>query len=103
MIANVLGIAFGFMTFSNQRLSDILDFRWEYIPNEETLNDFKTDYENSKYLLALKLNGFEFARSSFLKHIEIQAGYYTRGFAEQDMTKQRNVFIGLGFNLTDLF
>lgn len=103
MIANVLGIAFGYMSFSSQRLSNILDFRWEYKPNAETLNDFTTDYENSKYLLALKLNAFEFARSSFLKHIEIQAGYYTRGFAEQGATKERNIFIGLGFNLTDLF
>jgi Predicted periplasmic lipoprotein (DUF2279) len=103
MIANVIGIAFGFMTYSNQELSDILDFRWEYMPNDETLNDFTTDYENSKYLLALKLNGFDFARSSFLKHIEIHAGYYTRGFAEQGAMKERNVFIGLGFNLTDLF
>jgi hypothetical protein len=75
----------------------------EYKLNTESFADFTTDYENSKYLLALKLNGFDFARSGFLKHIELHVGYYTRGFSDPDADKERNVFVGIGFNLTDLF
>ncbi|MCK5396365.1 MAG: hypothetical protein KAJ32_10245 [Gammaproteobacteria bacterium] len=52
--------------------------------------------------MALKLNGFYFSRSSFLKHIEFHADYYTRGFSDADATKERNLFVGIGFNLTDL-
>ncbi len=103
MLANILGVAFGYLSYRNKPLSNILDFRWEYKPNSETIDDFTTDYENSKYLLALKLNGFDFARNNFLKHIEFHAGYYTRGFSEPGATKERNTFVGIGLNLTDLF
>ena len=103
MLVNTIGVIYGYYSYKNPRLSNILDFRWEYKPNSETVGDFTTDYENSKYLLALKLNGFDFARNSFLKHIEFHAGYYTRGFVELNDTKERNLFIGIGFNLTDFF
>lgn len=103
MLANILGATFGYLSYKNKSLSNILDFRWEYKPNSETTGDFTTDYENSKYLLALKFNGFDFARSNFLKHIELHAGYFTRGFSEPSATKERNVFFGIGINLTDLF
>ena len=103
MIANTIGIIYGYFSYKDTRLGNILDLRWEYKPNSDTFGDFATDYENSKYLLALKLNGFDFSQSSFLKHIEFHAGYYTRGFSDPDTTKERNVFIGIGLNLTDFF
>lgn len=103
MIANTIGIIYGYFSYKDTRLGNILDLRWEYKPNSDTFGDFTTDYENSKYLLALKLNGFDFSHSSFLKHIEFHAGYYTRGFSDPDATKERNVFIGIGLNLTDFF
>lgn len=101
MAANIVGVAYGYLSYRNPRLSNILDFRWEYKPNSSA-SDFTTDYENSKYLLALKLNGFEFAKSNILKHIEFHAGYYTRGFANPNDAKERNLYLGIGINLTDL-
>ncbi len=103
LVANTIGIAYGYFSYKNPKLANILDIRWQYKPNAETLEDFVTDYENSKFLLALKLNGFDFARSNFLKHIEFHAGYYTRGFYDINKTKERNIFIGISLNLTDLF
>lgn len=99
--ANIAGAAYGYLSYRNPQLSNILDFRWEYKINNNA-SDFTTDYENSKYLLALKLNGFDFAKNNALKHIEFHAGYYTHGFADPDDTKERNVFLGIGINLTDL-
>ncbi len=58
---------------------------------------------SSKYLLALKLNGFDFSHSSFLKHIELHTGYYTRDFSKPAATKERVIYVGIGLNLTDLF
>ena len=102
MIANGVGVLFGYYTYRYPHISNIIDLRWEYKPNSNS-EDFITDYENSKYFLALKLNGFDFFRDSFLKHIEFHAGYYTRGFDDLAATKERNVFFGIGINLTDLF
>ncbi len=102
MVANIAGITFAYFSYINPELSNKLDFRWEYFPDSGS-SDFSTDYENSKYLLALKFNGFEFARDSFLKHIELHAGYYTRGFADPNAAKERNLFLGIGINLTDFF
>lgn len=102
LFANSLGVLFGYYLYKDQELANILDLRWEYGFDPQT-SDFVTDYENSKYLFALKLNGFEFARSSLLKHFEIHLGYYTRGFSNPGVVKQRSVFFGIGINLTDLF
>ena len=103
MAANIVGVVYGYYSYKYPKLANVLDLRWEYLPNENTLGDFTTDYENSKYLLALKLNGFDFSRRSFLRHIEFHTGYYVRGFADPDSTKERNIFVGLGLNLTDFF
>ena len=107
LLANILGITFGYLSYKNSSLTNVLDFRWEYEPNTNTFSDFSTDYENSKYLLALKLNGFDRTRRTFLKHIELHAGYFTRGFEGSDSSsnsaKERNLFLGIALNLTDLF
>ena len=102
MIINGVGSLLGYYLYTNPNMSSKIDFRWEYgvHPNN---NDITTDYENSKYLFALKLNGFDSFRDNFLKHIEFHVGYYTRGFDDPVDTKERNVFFGIGLNLTDLF
>ncbi|MDA3870376.1 MAG: DUF2279 domain-containing protein [Gammaproteobacteria bacterium] len=100
-IANSVGSLLGYYLYLKPDWASKIDLRWEYgfHPNH---SDFTTDYENSKYLLALKLNGFEYFRSSFLKHIEIHAGYYSRGFSDHMETRERNLYVGIGLNLTDL-
>ena len=101
-IVNGVGSLLGYYLYTNPDIGSKIDFRWEYgrHPNH---NDWVTDYENSKYLFALKLNGFEYFQDSFMKHIELQLGYYSRGFDDPLETKERNLFFGIGLNLTDLF
>ena len=101
-IANSVGSLLGYYLYTNEDLASKIDLRWEYgfHPND---SDFTTDFENSKYLLALKLNGFDYFRNSFMKHIELHAGYYSRGFDDPLDSKERNLFFGIGLNLTDLF
>jgi len=101
LIANALGSMMGYFLYTSPDLASKIDFRWEY-GFEPNGSDFTTDYENSKYLFALKLNGFTSMQSSFLKHVELLFGYYTRGFSDLEQEKERNIFLGLGFNLTDL-
>ena len=106
LLMNALGSAAGYYLYRNPHLSEIIDIRWEYGYHRES-NDFTTDYENSKYLLALKLNGFKKTRKNFLKHVELHMGYYTRGFSgtptSTPANKERNIYFGIGFNLTDYF
>ena len=65
MIINGVGSLLGYYLYTNPNMSSKIDFRWEYglHPNN---NDITTDYENSKYLFALKLNGFESFSDNFL-------------------------------------
>lgn len=101
-ISNSLGSLAGYYLYKYPDLARKLDIRWEY-GFHPTRKDFVTDYENSKYLLAIKLNGFESIRNSFLKHIELHFGYYGRGFDDPSVSDERNLYVGLGLNLTDLF
>ena len=102
MIANFLGCAAGYLLYKYPDLAGKFSLRWEYgfKPNG---TDFLTDYDNSKYLLAVKLNGFESVNKTFLKHFELHMGYYARGFSDDKDQKERNFYLGIGLNLTDLF
>lgn len=101
LIANTVGAVLGYVLFKNDDLSSKIDFRWEY--NWRFSDpDIVTDYENSKYLLALKLNGFEVTQNSWWRHLEFHLGYYTRNFDSVGGDKERNLYVGIGLNLTDL-
>ncbi len=101
LLFNTVGSAFGYLLYLNTELASKIDLRWEYgiHPNS---GDFLTDYENTKVLLALKLNGFEATRRGLLKHLELHLGYYTRGFDDHEPDRERNIYVGIGVNLTDL-
>lgn len=101
LISNLVGSVLGYYLYIDGNLARKIDIRWEYGPDPEG-GDFTTDYENSKYLVALKLNGFDALRNTPLRHFELQLGYYTRGFSDPGDTKERNLFFGIGLNLTDL-
>jgi len=101
-VSNVLGSLAGYYLYKNPSLANKLDIRWEYGFNP-TDNDFTTDYENSKYLLAIKFNGFEATRKGLLKHLELHLGYYSRGYDDAAERDERNLYLGIGLNLTDLF
>lgn len=100
-IINALGSVAGYFLYQSPSLSKKIDIRWEYGFHSQS-DDFTTDYENTKYLVAIKLNGFENTRTTFLKHLELHLGYYTRGFSDPLDSRERNLYLGLGVNLTDL-
>ncbi len=102
LVMNALGSVAGYYLYKNPDLARKIDIRWEF-GFHPTDSDFTTDYENSKYLLALKFNGFESTRHNLLKYLELHIGYYTRGFSDSTVNKERNIYFGVGINLTDLF
>ena len=59
MVSNTLGAMFGYFTYKQDVLGKVMDFRIEYSINKDTYkNDFSTDYENLKYIFAIKGSGF---------------------------------------------
>lgn len=102
LIANAFGGLAGYYRYRYPQLASKVDLRWEVGLDPSQL-DLATDYDNSKYLVALKLNGFDTFRGSFLRHVELHAGYYARGYSDPDEPDQRTLYLGLGLNLTDLF
>jgi hypothetical protein len=106
MAMDLLGAGLGYARVVNPRLRDLMDFRMEYESSRTKGFRPLSDYSGQKYLLALKLGGVEALRDTPLRFLELQAGYYTRGFskAEQDagLTRSRHTFVGVGLNVGEL-
>ncbi|QNM83819.1 DUF2279 domain-containing protein [Sphingomonas sabuli] len=105
-------------------LQDKLDFRLLYVPSggfDSILSCFPkpfcdkdgkkvrspiTDYSGQRYLMALKLAGFDRFKRSPLRLVELHGGYYARGFTQEDRDAgkplRRRLFFGLGLNVGEL-
>lgn len=99
-LMNTLGSITGYYMAVNPELSRKIDFRVEYIPDFKTA-DFITDYNNAKFLVAVKLDGFDFVENKAAKFLEFHLGYYTRNYPEMD-DRKRNIYLGLGVNISRL-
>ncbi len=98
MIMNTTGAATSYLMYKFPELDKKIDLRWEYKPDfKET--DFFTDYQNSKYLIALQLDGFDSLNNTPLQYFELQAGYYVRGFDNHDPNRERNLYLGIGLDV----
>lgn len=100
-VMNLLGSLAGYLLYTRPDLACKIDFRIEYLPDFKQ-GDFVTDYENQKFLMALKLDGFEFAQTGFLKYLELHLGYYTRGY-QDNRSGERNIYLGVGLNMSRVF
>ena len=107
-LMNVAGAGAAYVLGKYPSLARKIDFRFEYAPKNigDITDDLFTDYENQRYLVALKLDGFDTFRDSYLSYLELHFGYYTRGFEEfnpgEPDNRRRNIFFGAGFNVSKL-
>jgi len=84
-----------------------VDFRMEYLPSgDKGAFSPVTDYTGQKYLVALKLAGFDAFNDTPLRFAELQVGYFARGFTEEEQERgekrRREPYVALGFNLQEL-
>ena len=111
LIVDSTGIAFCYLRRRYPEIGRYVDFRAEYFPSEAVTKggrkDIATDYSGFKWLLALKLGGFERLEDTWMQYLEFHVGYYTRGFLNADRPyyddKSRHLYAGIGFNLSRLF
>ncbi len=102
IIMNIFGGATGYFLYRHPEIDKKIDFRVEYRPTLET-TDFLTDFKRMKFLVSLKLEGFDFIEFEALKYLEFHLGYYVRGFAGEETERTRHLFVGAGINLSRVF
>lgn len=105
-VMNVLGSGAAYWRHVTPGMRDKLDFRLEYTPTTHKGGNPISDYAGHKYVLAFKLSGFAATHDTPLRYLELQTGYYTRGFSREEqlegLSPSRHGFIGIGLNLSQL-
>lgn len=104
MVANILGAALGYTLYRYPDVQKKIDFRWEFNPDfNDWKGDFVTDYEHSKFLFAVKAEGFESIQNKWLRALELHVGYYARNYEDYDPLgpdhRERFVYVGIGLNV----
>lgn len=109
-IMNTVGAGMAYLRHRFPAVRERVDFRWEWFPSPAARSgerfDVFTDYSGQKFLLAFKLDGWLRTGSPVLKLLDVQVGYYTRGYVSGDddyfSGKHRFGFVGIGLNMTYL-
>lgn len=119
LIIDIGGLLFGALLDYSPTLDAFLGLSIEYYPTDGYKErrqdfplDFVNDYSGFKYLLNIKLAGFEylgFNAPDFLRYVMFDVGYYTRGYSsEYDVDRSdfdnptRNWFVGISINLAEV-
>ncbi|MBL7186021.1 MAG: DUF2279 domain-containing protein, partial [Phycisphaerae bacterium] len=104
---DTIGVGMSYLRHRFPSLKDMVDFRLEWYPSPAfrhgDRSDPFTDYSGQKYLFALKPDGFLKTNNPLLKSIEIQLGYYSRGYGEDRRyfnSESRHSYFGIGLNVT---
>lgn len=110
LIFNGLGCYLGYLTYMYPEVSRKFDLRLEYFPSKEVRKektlDVITDYSGMKFLIATKLDGFDFIKNKYLKYLELHIGYFTRGYGDTTgsyINESRHIYAGIGVNLSKIF
>lgn len=107
LVMNFAGAGFSVLRNSVPGLKEKVDFRMEYVPSGD-ISGFHPlrDYSGQRYIVATTLAGFEGLENSPLRFVELHAGYYARGFTDEEKAKgkplRRHLFVGIGLNVKEL-
>jgi hypothetical protein len=102
LVMNTVGCGLGYLLYTRPDWANKVDLRIQ--PGlKPTQGDILTDYENTQFLLALKLNGFDVLQKNPWRHVELHLGYDIEGFDSGREENRRYLYAGVGFNLTDFF
>ena len=103
-ISNSVGQILSYYMSTNKRFASLVDLRLEYYPKNGVGSDIVTDYESMKYIVALKLAGFDELKDTPLRFLELQIGYYTRHYEDNPsrINHERSLYFGVGVNVAQI-
>lgn len=107
-IMNFAGAGAAYVLGRYPELARKIDFRLEYRPDSfsDISGDILTDYESQRYLMALKLDGFDVFQNSFLSYLELHLGYEISGSNPNipglPDGRRADYYFGAGFNVSKL-
>ncbi len=107
LIADGAGVGLSVLRSNVPGLAEKFDFRMEYLPsgNDGTFRPYH-DYTGQKYVLALKLAGFDGLEDTAMRFVEFQAGYFARGFTKAEQARgdelRREPYLAVGLDLQEL-
>lgn len=109
LISDAVGVSASWFLSRHPEWGRKIDLRMEYWPSPGFSGKFDAaaDYSGMKHLIAIKGDGFNSLKGTPLEYLELQTGYYTRGFRTYDKghydTPERHVYVGVGLNLPRIF
>ncbi len=109
LIADAGGVLASWVLAKNPHLDDLLDIRMEYWPSAgfDLTEDAASDYSGMRHLIALRADAIPRLSNTPLRFLELQTGYYTRGFRSFDRPlengPERHVYLGVGISLPTVF
>lgn len=105
LIADSIGALFAYLIRAYPKIDEYIDIRFEYLPLNASSgrSDYTTDYSNMRHLVAFKAMGFDALKQTPLSLLELQVGYYSRGYRSYDTVEEsQHLYIGIGISLADL-
>ncbi len=108
LVMNMAGAGTAYVLGRYPSLKRKIDLRVEFKPDSfgDLTDDVFTDYENQRYLVSLKLDGFDAFDDSYLGYLELHVGYFARGYDTfrpgGTDARRRSVYFGIGFNVSKL-
>jgi hypothetical protein len=100
---NTIGVGLSYIRNKYPVLKDMFDYRLEWFPStyyKQGNSDPITDYSGQKNLIALKPAGILHSDNELLKVINLDFGFYTRGYEDALHTKKRYLSFGVGLDVT---
>lgn len=100
---NTAGVFLGYIRNKYPELKDMFDYRLEWWPSnyyKQGKSDPFTDYSGQKNLLIFKPAGILHSDNELLKAINLDFGFYTRGYEDNLHTEKRYLFYGVGLDVT---
>lgn len=108
IVMNTTGVTYSYFRNTSPEIKRKVDFRLEYVPSGyDSGFSPHSDYPGQKYVLALKLSGFDGFEKTPLRFFELQVGYFTEGFKQQEadalnIDRSRHPYVAVGLNIGEL-
>ncbi len=108
LLFNNIGILLGIVFDYFPTVDRLFSVQWEYVPTRQFREDLDwklseidimTDYSGQKFFLATKLGGIPYLSQTPLRYINIDLGFYSRGYKPRRYYNYRRQFVHIGFSV----